>query len=117
MGEQATALVVVVRGVPERGAPTALLLKEDDTTLRVALDAAQTNALNQGAVTQIYHEFVEPRTHRLELTLEGVGWENAAPALIDLETPRDQLTFLELDLAGLDPEDPARQPATQVWQR
>jgi hypothetical protein len=117
LGRQATALVVVVRGLPRSGAPNALLLQEADTTLRVELGPEQQLALQQGGVTQIYHEFVEPRAHRLELRLEGAGWENALPTFIDLETPRDQLTFLELDLAALDPGDPDARPGTQVWQR
>ena len=117
LGRQHTALVVVVRGLPESGAPTALLLHEEDTTLRVELGPEQELALQQGGVTQIYHEFVEPRAHRFELRLEGAGWENALPIYIDLETPRDQLTFLELDLAALDAGDPETRPGTQVWQR
>ena len=117
LGHQGTALVVVVRGLPKDGAPTALLLQEEDTTIRVELDPAQSTALAQGGVAQIYHEFVEPRAHRLELRLEGAGWEDAAPTFIDLETPRDQLTFLELDLASLNPSDAEIRPGTQVWQR
>jgi hypothetical protein len=117
LGHQKTALVVVVRGVPETGTPTALLLQEEDTTLRVDLDAAQAAALDRGGVAQIYHEFVEPRVHRLELRLEGEGWEGVAPTVIELETPRDQLTFLELDLAALDRDDPEARLETQVWQR
>jgi len=117
LGRQGTALVVVVRGVPREGAPTALLLQEEDTTLRIELSPDQGQALQDGALAQIYHEFVEPREHRLELRLEGAGWENAAPTFIDVETPRDQLTFLELDLAALDPGDPEARPGSQVWQR
>jgi hypothetical protein len=117
LGQQGTALVIVVRGVPESGAPTALLLQEEDTTVRVELGPEQELALQQGGVTQVYHEFVEPRAHRIQLRLEGEGWDDALPTFIDLETPRDQLTFLELDLAALDPGDPDTRPGTQVWQR
>lgn len=117
LGQQRTALVIVVRGVPESGPPTAVLLQEDQTTLRVELDAAESAALAQGATAQIYHEFVEPRMHRLALRLEGADYASTEAAWIDLETPRDRLTFLELDLATLNPEDPTSAPATQVWQR
>jgi hypothetical protein len=117
LGEQKTALVVVVRGVPANGAPSALLLTEGDTTVRIALDAAQADALARGGVAQIFHEFVEPRAHELALRLEGDGWDEAGEALVGFDAPRDQLTFLELDLSTLDPADPASAPRSQVWRR
>lgn len=115
LGKQRTALVVVVRGVPASGAPAALLLQDDDTTIRIPLAAAEITALEQGAAAQIFHEFVEPRVHRMALRVEGM--DAVEPAWFELETPRDQMTFLELDLAKFDPADPASMPATQVWQR
>ena len=117
LGAQKTALVVVVRGVPESGAPSALLLTEGDTTVRIALDAAQADALARGGVAQVFHEFVEPRAHEIALRLEGHGWDEAGAALVGFDAPRDQLTFLELDLSTLDLADPASAPRTQVWQR
>jgi hypothetical protein len=117
LGRQETALVVVLRGLPKSGAPDSLLLREENTTLHVALSPEQQKALQEGGVAQIYHEFVEPRAHRMELLLWGEGWDQVPATTLDFQTPRDQLTFLELDLSQLDANDPSAQLNPQVWQR
>jgi len=77
----------------------------------------QRSALAQGGVAQVHHAFVEPRTHEFSLAFEGGDWQEAPPALVSVETPRDRLTFLEIDLGGTDSGQGGGAPAAVVWQR
>lgn len=93
-GEQRTALAVVVRGVPAEGARELVLGFEDGTQERVALDAAQLDALRAGGAVQVAHRLLEPRGQVL-----SVGFGAAAPAgWLALEPARDRLNLLQLDL-------------------
>lgn len=117
LGEQRTALVVVVGGFAGRPAPEAVVLAEGDRSWRVAFTAPQRLALEQGGIAQVHHEHVEPRTHAFGLTFEGEDWVQAPPVVVSVETPRDRLTFLEIDLGGTSAGDAAGAPVAVVWQR
>ena len=105
LGEQMTALVVVVRGVPASGAPSALLLTEGDTTVRIALDATQVpavlvvvcgwvvavrvGAIVIGLVALPYIDnsrFIKPR-HRKVAIITFTTRKNASPICVALNTP------------------------------
>lgn len=115
--QQHTALVIVVGGFDGRAAPDSLLLTDGEETWRVGFTAEQRLALGQGGVAQVYHAYVEPRWHEYTLTLTGGDWTPLPPATISVDTPRDRLTFLEVDLGGADPRAGTGAPAVVAWQR
>ena len=80
LGQQRTALVVVVGGFVGREAPAAVVLAEGDEIRRVDFTPEQRMALAQGGVAQVHHAFVEPRTHEFSLAFEGGDWQEAPPA-------------------------------------
>jgi hypothetical protein len=117
LGHQETALVIVIRGLPGRDLPTGIAIAEDGEVTHTALSAEQCASLANGGVAQIYHEFVEPRAHALEVRLEGGAWDTVPASTVALETARDRLTFLEMDLSRLDREQTSRGLITRVWYR
>ncbi len=117
LGEQRTALVVVVGGFVGRPAPAAAVLAEGERSWRIEFTPPQRLALEQGGVAQIHHAHVEPRSHEYSLAFEGDGWSQVPPAVVSVETPRDRLTFLEFDLGGTAVDGRAGEPVAVVWQR
>ncbi len=117
LAHQETALVILVRGLTGKRVPDAIVVSEDDTSIRVELTPEQRASLAQGGIAQIYHEFVEPRTHTFDVAFEGTEWAAAPPVPVSIETARDRLTFLELDLSRLDSEREAAGLLTRVWSR
>lgn len=116
VGQQKTALVVVLSGVPRAGAPRTVVLDDPDgATYRVTLSDDARDSLVRGGATELAHELVEPRGHRFLVSLEGDGWTSARPAEIALVPERDRLTFLELDVSAYDPSNPVL--ATSIWTR
>ena len=117
LGHQESALVVVLKGLSGKRSPGSVALAEDGEIVRVDLTAAERNALEQGGVVQIYHEFVEPRAHVFHVRFDGEGWQGSPPVAVDVEAARDRLTFLELDLSRLDPDQEALGLLASVWYR
>jgi hypothetical protein len=117
LGHQETALVVLVKGFSGGRAPEFIVLSEENEEVRVALGPNERSSLERGGIAQIYHEFVEPRTHTFEVGFEGEGWSGAAPGRVSVEAERDRLTFLELDLSGLDRSRENLGLLTSVWVR
>jgi hypothetical protein len=117
LGRQETALVVLVRGHSGGHSPTGLVLAEEHTTLHVDLTPAQQASLQRGGIVQIDHRLVEPRDHVLTVGFTGPAWAEADIAAVEVAAPRDRLTFLELDLATLDPAQPGGLLTARVWQR
>jgi hypothetical protein len=116
IGQQKTALVVVLSGLPHAGAPRTVVLEDPDgATYRVTLTDDARESLARGGATELAHELVEPRPHRFLVSLEGDGWTSARPAEIALAPARDRLTFLELDVSTYDPANPVL--ATSIWTR
>lgn len=118
--QQHTALVIVVGGFGGRAAPDSLLLTDGQESWRVGFTAEQRLALEQGGMAQVYHAYVEPRWHEFTLALTGGDWSPGAPATsatISVDTPRDRLTFLEVDLGGVDPRAGTGAPSVVAWQR
>lgn len=100
IGHQETALVIVIRGATLHDLPTGISIAEENEVTHVTLSEADRTSLAQGGIAQIYHEFVEPRTHALQVKLEGGAWDSRPASVVTLDAPRDQLTFLELDLSS-----------------
>lgn len=117
LGQQRTALVVVVGGFTGRVAPESVVLAEGGETIRVAFTPQQRAALEQGGIAQVHHAHVEPRVHEFSLSFEGGDRLPQAPAIISVETPRDRLTFLEIDLDGATAAGGTGTPTAVVWQR
>jgi hypothetical protein len=117
LGHQETALVIVVRGLSGKGAPASIEIAEENEVVRVDLTREQQRSLEQGGIAQVFHEFVEPRAHTLAVSFAGSSWAGAAPLSVTVETTRDRLTFLELDLSRLDPNQPTLGLLTSTWYR
>jgi len=100
LGHQETALVIVIRGLPAKDVPSSISIAEEGEITHVPLSDADRASLAKGGIAQIYHEFVEPRTHALQVKLEGGAWDTRPASVITLDAPRDRLTFLELDLSS-----------------
>lgn len=115
LGRQETALVVLVKGLTGSHTPTSITLTEDNDVVRIDLDADQQESLQRGGVAQIFHEFVEPRTHLFRVGFEG--WNSIEEVTIEVDAARDRMTFLELDLSKLDPERDAVGLVTNIWYR
>jgi hypothetical protein len=117
LGRQESALVIVVKGVPSGHVPASIVITDGQDIARVALSSAQCASLAQGGIAQVYHEFVEPRVHEIQVSLEGDAWTASAPSSVVVDAARDRLTFLELDLSRLAPEQAGQGLITRVWYR
>lgn len=100
VGHQETALVIVIRGLSGQPLPTGIAIAEENEVTHVTLSDADRASLARGGIAQIFHEFVEPRTHALQVKLEGGAWDTRPASVVTLDAPRDRLTFLELDLSN-----------------
>lgn len=117
LGQQETALVILVRGLPEENSPQGIVLTENNEVLTVPLTSGQQASLRQGGVAQIFHRFVEPRDHVYRVGFTGDAW-TAVPAVeVPVSAARDRITFVELDLSLLAPETPTTGLMARVWQR
>ena len=117
LGHQETALVIVIRGLPGGDVPSAISIAEDGEIVHATLSPEQCASLAHGGIAQIYHEFVEPRAHALEVRLEGGVWDAVPASTVALEAARDRITFLELDLGRLDRTVASAGLITRVWYR
>jgi hypothetical protein len=111
-GEQETALIVLLKGLPAGFEPPGLAIRDTDgASWQVALDAGQRAALRRGGLVQVLHEYVEPRLHRLEFSFGGTG-------LLEVlaEAPRDRLTLLQLDLSALRSDADLSGISATIWQ-
>jgi hypothetical protein len=113
VGHQETALVIVIRGLPAKDIPAGISIAEEGDVAHVTLSDADRASLARGGIAQIYHEFVEPRAHALQVKLEGGVWDTRPASVVTLDAPRDRLTFLELDLSR--PEQASLN--SRVWYR
>ncbi len=117
LGQQETALVILLRGLPDGQAPQGVVLTEGNDVLNVPLTTAQQVSLRNGGVAQIYHRFVEPRDHVYGVAFAGEAWASTAPVEVPVTTDRDRITFVELDLSGLAPQPGDIGLVAKVWQR
>jgi hypothetical protein len=118
VGHQETALVILLTGrTSVSGAPNEITLSEEDETVRVALTPEQWGSLGRGGIAQVYHEFVEPREHRIEVGFAGGEWSSAGCVPVVFNAARDRLTFLELDVSRLDRASESLGLTTNVWYR
>jgi prefoldin subunit 5 len=115
LGHQETALVIVIHGLPAHDLPSGISIADDGEITHVTLSDTDRASLALGGIAQIYHEFVEPRTHALEVRLEGGAWDARPASVVTLEAARDRLTFLELDLGSANASLASLN--TRVWYR
>jgi hypothetical protein len=115
-GLQRTALAIVLSGYP-RGAAlsTVAITLEDGHTLAVPLSAEQRESLQHGAVLQVFHGLVEPRSQVVEVTLAGDRWPQGDSGFVALEPPRDRLTLLRLNLSAVEPAAGAGSIVASTW--
>lgn len=117
LGRQETALVILLRGMTGNDAPEAIVVSEDDESVRIELTPDQRASLEQGGIAQLYHEFVEPREHVFSVSFAGAAWQESPPVSVTVDAERDRLTFLELDASRLQRGQLASGLATSVWYR
>jgi hypothetical protein len=102
VGRQVTALMILARGVPQGSAPSHFVVTDEDgDPVRIPLTGDHLAALRGGGLAEVYHEFVEPREQVLELAVGRADATSDIVRYLVLEPPRGQITFLEIDLAGL----------------
>ncbi len=117
-GRQETALMVLLRGVPDGEAPESIVLMwSDEKTVRVPIDQETWGSLRMGGVAKIYHEFIEPREHDFRVGMEGGAWTMHSPLSVPIEPARDRITFLELSLTGMSSEITTSGVASKIWVR
>ncbi len=118
LGDQETALVILMKGLEGKTSiPEAIVVTEENEVVRVGLRPEHRLSLTQGGIAQIYFEFVEPREHLIEVSFSGDGWAEVLPVKVAVDTRRNQITFLELDLGGLDKSRQYSGLQTAVWYR
>jgi len=117
LGNQETAIVILVRGLPSDNTPGGITLSEDNTVLQVPLTAAEQTSLRQGGVAQIFHRFVEPRAHVYKVGFQGPAWDALPGIEVPVNAARDRITFVELDLSRLSVASADHGLAARVWQR
>jgi hypothetical protein len=101
-GMQRTELIVLLSGYPQKVSLTDVTIKiEDGTVVQVPLTPEQQQSLATGGIAQIYHGFVEPREQIIEIVLQGDAWPGGDVGYVDLNPEWDRLTFLRLDLSGV----------------
>jgi hypothetical protein len=118
LGNQETALVILMKGLTGKStAPGAVVLTEENEVVRVGLTPEHRLSLTQGGIAEIYFEYVEPREHLIEVSFSGGNWAEVPPVKVAVDTVRDRITFLELDLGGLDKSRQYSGLQTAVWYR
>lgn len=111
-GEQETALLVLLKGLPPALEPTTLTIRDrEGDSWQVALGEAERAALRRGGLLEVLHEYVEPRLHELEFAFGDAG-----RLRVSAETPRDRLTLLQLDLSALRSVDELSPVTATIWQ-
>ena len=115
LGNQNTALVIVVRGIPGTTPETIYVTDGYGEPFEVILTPEERNSLQSGGILQIYHDFVEPRPQTWEIRLRGGEWSENQKAFLSFEPARNQLTFLQLDLADARPDDGPASIRTTAW--
>jgi hypothetical protein len=117
VGDQRTALLVVVSGQPSGATPDSVTLAlEDGTRIAVPLRETQREALARGGVVEVFHGLVEPREQVFELGLAGGGWETGGPGFVSLDPTRDRLTVLRVDLTPASTGAGASSVRATSWQ-
>jgi hypothetical protein len=97
---QATALALYVTGLDDDSATAILVNDPAGDQWQIELDAAQRRALRNGATTQLFHEYVEPRQTQYHLALRLASGEERALGELSIVPTRDRLTFIEVDLSA-----------------
>jgi len=116
LGRQETALIILVRGVSSDDLPKTIHLVDGyGEPVDTELTPEQRQSLVEGGILQIFHDFVEPRAQTWEVSLTGGSWTNENTSFLSFEPARNQLTFLQLDLAAARPDDGAASIRTSAW--
>lgn len=111
-GEQETALLVLLKGLPPALEPSGLTIRDrEGDSWQIALGEAERAALRRGGLVEVLHEYVEPRLHELEFAFGDAGRLS-----VSAETPRDRLTLLELDLSALRSAADLSPITATIWQ-
>jgi hypothetical protein len=99
-GRQETAVALLATGLPDEDLTALLVENLDGETVRVRVDAALRAALAGGALTELLHEFVEPRSTSVQISMELADGSRHPLGSLDLQPVRDRLNFVRLDFAS-----------------
>jgi hypothetical protein len=112
-GHPRTALAILVSGRPDRPTLASLALSLDDgTRLEVPLTAGERTSLANGGVLQAFYGLIEPREQSIAIAI-GAGASDSS--YVTLEPAQDRLTFLHLDLSGVDAANGAAGITASTW--
>lgn len=114
-GTPTTALVLLVRGLPETAVDSVIVTNEFGERRALALTGETALGLRNGGLARLLHEFVEPRSQWLEVRLSGAAWHDHASAYVVFEPLRDRATVIELDLRPAAPTPNAPGIAARGW--
>jgi len=115
-GHPLTELVVVASGDPGAEAPASLSVAlETGDTLVTTLTEDQRRVLSHGGAVQLYRGFIEPRSQVVDLALAGGAWSGGQHGFLSLDPPRDRITLVRLDLAGVSPAAGMSGVHASVW--
>jgi hypothetical protein len=116
LGDQRTAMIVVVKGAPSGNPLTGLRIMDGfDETTEAAFTPQRQTALSEGGIVQVYHALVEPREQTWEIVLLGPGWGPDPAAYLTFTPRRNRLGIMMLDLSAADPTSPAPGLAATAW--
>lgn len=115
LGDQRTAVLVVVKGAPGHGSRGLRILDGFDEATEVAFRPEQITALQEGGLVQVYHALIEPREQTWELFLNGGDWGTEPAAYLTFSPRRNRLNTMVVDLTGADPGAPASGIAVDAW--
>lgn len=112
---QETAVALLATGLPLADAQAIRVDTVDGGAHRVALDEATRAALRSGAVAELLHDFFEPRSTTLILSVEADDGSIREVGRVRVDPARDRLTFVQVDLTTQPNE--SGELARVVWER
>jgi hypothetical protein len=115
-GRQSTSLLVVLKGFPAAASVDKIALTLDDgAPLEVELTPEEQESLRHGGLLEIFHGAVEPRDQVVQVKLFGSAWPAGDSGYMTLDPLRDRLTFLRLDLSGVQPAQGGASVQASTW--
>ncbi len=96
---QTTALMLIVRGLPDGTVPTQMVVVDDGGAVtRVDVPDGARASLENGGLMEVYHEYAEPREQSWRVSFVSAGGVESDPRYVTLRPEAGRLTFVELDL-------------------
>lgn len=115
-GHQRTELVLLLRGAPATDPLLSVSFTLEDAGERtVSLSDEERASLRAGGILELFHGLVEPRDQVVELALHLASGPDAVKRYVTLAPPRDQLSFLQWNLAAPGAAGTPADPSATTW--